>query len=177
MAYEEIIKALLHRFDTHIKKHVALDDAGEIFDRPAVCQFIYDKIAYVRNHPNGVKWRKLKDKLRREWNRGYLDEWIANKRPRLIKLQALYEEITKAVVEGKTVSRSIKVGPDEWEKVIDLHIMTRLAILREARHETEPDFLGLFDLDVSALTDEQLQRVEDGENLISVLSATGGGDT
>ena len=130
MGYEEIIEALLHRFDAQIKKHVPLDDAGEIFDRPAVCQFIYDKIAYVRNHPNGVKWRKLKDKLRREWNRGYFDEWIANKRPRLIKLQLLYEEITKAVAEGKTVSKSIKVSVDEWEKVFDLHINTRVAILR-----------------------------------------------
>ena len=177
MGYDDTIDALLHRFDVHIRKHVALDEAGAILYLPAVRAFIAEKIAYVRNHPNALKWRKLKDKLRREWNQAYFDEWIANKRPRLAKLQSLYEEITKAVREGKTVTRSIKVGPDEWEKVFDLHINTRVSILRSARQETEPDFLGLLDLDVSTLTDEQLKRVEDGENLVSILASTGGGDT
>ncbi len=177
MGYDSTIQALLHRFDAHIKRHVALDDKCQIFDLPAVREFISGNIHYVRNHPNALKWRKLKDKLRREWNQAYFDEWIANKRPRLVKLQSLYEEITKAVREGKTVTRSIKVGPDEWEKVFDLHINTRVSILRSARQETEPDFLGLLDLDVSTLTDEQLKRVEDGENLVSILASTGGGDT
>ncbi len=177
MGYDEIIEALLHRFDAHIKRHVALDDKCQIFDLPAVREFISGKIHYVRNHPNALKWRVLKDKLRREWNRGYFGEWIANKRPRLMKLQSLYEEITKAVEKKETVSKSIKVGEDEWEKVIDLHINTRVSILREARYSTEPDLLGLVDLDLSHFTDEQLQRVEDGENLISILASTSVCDT
>ena len=177
MGYDETIGAFLHRFDVHIKRHVALDEKGEIFDQPAVREFVFGKIDYVRNHPNASKWRKLKEKLRREWNQAYFDEWIANKRPRIQKLQSLYEEIAEAVEKKETVSKSIKVGSDEWEKVIDLHIMTRVNILREARHETEPDFLGLLDLDVSSLTDEQLKRLEEGENIISVFANSGGSDT
>jgi len=176
MGYDETIDAFLQRFDAYIKRYVALDDKGDIFDLPAVRESLVAKIDYLRNHPNALKWRELKDKFRREWNQAYFDQWIANKRPRLAKLQSLYEEITQAVVDGKTVDKSIKTAPDEWEKVTNLHTNTRVGILREARQETEPDFLGLFDFDLSDLTNEQLKRMQDGENLISILAHPGGGD-
>ena len=174
--FQETIDAFMERFDADIKRQVPCDEHGELMREDEFRKWLYSRIHYHRNDPKAKRWQDLMKDLRAAWLAGFAEERFSHKRFRLAELTKLYDKLSTAVSRGETMLKSVRTGPEQWTVVYDHCTKQLMDLIAEMRRESEPDYTLFADFDLSQLSDEQLERLASGENILAILATQSSGD-